>query len=81
MIKLDQSFITDLKKLRADYEKITVEFGELKMLRLKLNTDEAKRKEEFDKLYKLETDIETRIIAKYGHGTVNVDEGTFTKTK
>ena len=70
--------LNQLKDLRSKLNKITIQFGQLTISKVKLKESEVNLKNQLSTLEKQEIDIAKILSNKYGKGTINIETGTFT---
>lgn len=87
-IKFEQSELDSLSKIQGKYQEKTYALGQLYLDKMSLDEKfkqlveyENKIKEEFVSIQKEEEQWLNSITAKYGEGTLNIKDGTFTPTK
>lgn len=90
-IRFTEEELLELKNIQTQYQQIIMQFGELNINRLEietainnLKTAEDKLKQSYSDLQKKEQSTIDKIILKYGEGSLNLKEGTFvpaSKTK
>tara|TARA_Y100000361_G_scaffold133645_1_gene132067 strand:- start:396 stop:683 length:288 start_codon:yes stop_codon:yes gene_type:complete len=86
--KLTKEEITKVKEIRQNYVNIQNAYGQLHLTKLNLekqllNIDNnfADLGVEYEKTQQAEQDIVKSIQDKYGIGTLNIDDGTFTPSE
>lgn len=77
-MKLTEEEINALKALKNNTEKITKEFGLIKLAQLNINSREKQALELLETVKKQEKDIANLLEEKYGRGSIDIDKGTFT---
>ena len=87
-IKIDETIIKDVTKLRNDVSKIMFDFGNLKLERINLEqriSDIDKIESDMAAKYKGSVTREQRIAEKlkekHGYGVVDLDKGVFIPNK
>lgn len=80
-MNLTQEEIQSLKILKENTEKITQEFGLIKLASLNLKAREDNAEKLLIKLREQETNIVKVLEDKYGQGSIDIDRGTFTPAK
>jgi|TARA_B110000305_G_C19073087_1_gene462589 hypothetical protein len=73
--------VQSLKILKENTEKITQEFGLIKLATLNLEAREENAENLLVKLKTQETQIVKALEEKYGQGSIDIDKGTFTSAK
>tara|TARA_Y100001973_G_scaffold3996_1_gene5792 strand:- start:5171 stop:5455 length:285 start_codon:yes stop_codon:yes gene_type:complete len=83
--KLTQEELTQIQEIRKNYVSIQNAFGQLHLTEMNLTKQlsaiEGNRNEltaEYEKTQNAERELVTSIQDKYGVGTLNIDDGTFT---
>jgi chromosome segregation ATPase len=77
--KLTESEILQIKELQEQQDSLITSFGQLEYQIQLLEIQKKKLVEDLEKLRKKEKDIAQELTQKYGNGTINIEEGTFTK--
>jgi TolA-binding protein len=77
--KLTESEILQIKELQEQQDSLITSFGQLEYQIQLLEIQKKKLIEDLEKLRKKEKDIAQELTQKYGNGTINIEEGTFTK--
>jgi len=78
--KLTESEILQIKELQEQQDSLITSFGQLEYQIQLLEIQKKKLIEDLEKLRKKEKDIAQELTQKYGNGTINIEEGIFTKT-
>ncbi len=85
--KIDQVELDELQNLKNEIQKNIFEFGVLYMeklelddLRKSLSEKESNLMSKNSDFKKQESDLMDKILKKYGEGSLNVKDGTFTKS-
>ena len=73
--------LNQLKELRDNLQKITIQFGQLTVSKIKLEENEVKLKDQLVNLEKQEINLAKSLSNKYGKGSINLETGTFTPSK
>ena len=73
--------LNQLKELRDNLQKITIQFGQLTVSKIKLKENEIKLKDQLSNLEKQEINLAKSLSNKYGKGSINLETGTFTPSK
>ena len=73
--------IEQIKTLRQNLNKNTVQFGQLFINKLKLEEAENNLKQQLVDLEKNEIDLAETLSKKYGKGSINLETGTFTPSE
>lgn len=87
-IKFSEHEMTEIKLLQSKFQEKIGDFGRFKIERLQilklvqdLETREAKAEEEYLNLQRMETSLLDKLTAKYGEGSLNLEDGTFIPIK
>ena len=75
---LTEQELNQLKNLRSKLNKITAQFGQLAINKIKIKETEDSLKTQLSALEKEESDIAKVLSNKYGKGTINIETGNFT---
>jgi hypothetical protein len=78
--KLTESEILQIKELQEQQDSLITSFGQLEYQIQLLEIQKKKLVEDLEKTRKKEKDIAQELTQKYGNGTINIEEGIFTKT-
>jgi hypothetical protein len=78
--KLTESEILQIKELQEQQDSLITSFGQLEYQIQLLEIQKKKLIEDLEKIRKKEKDIAQELTQKYGNGTINIEEGIFTKT-
>ncbi len=70
--------LNQLKDLRSKLNKVTSQFGQLTISKIKIQETENSLKTQLSALEKQETDLAKVLSNKYGKGTINIETGNFT---
>ena len=70
--------LNQLKDLRSKLNKITSQFGQLAVSKIKIKETEDNLKIQLSALEKQEIDLAKTLSNKYGKGTINIETGNFT---
>ena len=70
--------LNQLKDLRSKLNKITAQFGQLAVSKIKIKETEDSLKTQLSALEKQEIDLAKILSNKYGKGTINIETGNFT---
>jgi hypothetical protein len=81
MIQLTQEEIQTLTKFKEDKTKISYELGVLESEIIFFQNQKEKVKEKFLKLTEEEEQIGKELFAKYGDGTIDLEQGIFSPIK
>jgi S-adenosylmethionine:tRNA-ribosyltransferase-isomerase (queuine synthetase) len=73
--------IQQLKDLRYELDKITIQFGQITFQKIKLEQSEKELKAQLEILEKKEKDTAKILSDKYGKGSIDLETGTFTPTE
>ena len=77
-MNLTQEEVQTLRILKENTEKITKEFGLIKLAKINLDTREKKAEDLLSTLKKQEKEVVEVLEQKYGNGSIDIDKGTFT---
>lgn len=87
-IKFSEHEMAEIKLLQSKFQEKIGDFGRFKIERLQilklvqdLETREAKAEEEYLNLQRMETSLLDKLTAKYGEGSLNLEDGTFIPIK
>ena len=87
-VKFTEDELKTVTKIREDYFNIQNEFGQIKLAKIRLETqiDSVEKREEelhkqFTELQNSETKFLDSITEKYGQGTLNPETGEFVPNK
>ena len=82
--KLDQEHVDSIQELRTEFAKnanmlgsIVIEEYALNSQLTELAAERIKQLEQFEKLRVTETELMGTLKARYGEGSINIEEGTF----
>jgi exonuclease VII small subunit len=85
-IKITDEELQKIKKIADDYRNTVLQFGELHLERIELqkvvesmDSRQAQLENSIVELKKLEQITINSILEKYGEGSLNIKDGTFTK--
>ena len=78
--KLTESEILQIKELQEQQDSLITSFGQLEYQIQLLEIQKKKLIEDLEKIRKKEKEIAQELTQKYGNGTINIEEGIFTKT-
>ena len=73
-----QQEINDIKNLKTEINKLTVQFGQLCIQKYKLEEKEIQLKNKMKNLEEQESSIAKTLTSKYGKGSIDLETGTFT---
>ena len=76
--KLTTEEIVDLNALRTKTSELTFQRGQLGIAEDNIKRQLNQLAEQFNKLYEEENRLSSSLFEKYGKGSVNLEEGTFT---
>ena len=77
-MNLTQEEVQTLRILKENTEKITKEFGLIKLAKINLDTREKQAEDLLSTLKKQEKEVVEVLEQKYGNGSIDIDKGTFT---
>ena len=80
-MNLTENEIHILKSLKSNTEKITKEFGLIKLAQINVNKREQDAISMLDTLRNEEKQVVEVLEKKYGRGSIDIDRGTFTPSK
>jgi len=80
-MKLTKEEIQTLKILKENTEKITKEFGLIKLAQINIKKREDDAINLLNTLKKQEKEVVKVLEEKYGQGSIDIDKGTFTPSK
>jgi len=80
-MNLTQEEISTLRILKENTEKITKEFGLIKLAQINIKKREDDAINLLDTLKKQEKEVVKVLEEKYGQGSIDIDKGTFTASK
>ena len=80
-VKLTQEEIQELSTLRTKTSELTFLRGQIGIAEDNIKRQLNELAEQFNELYKTESEISTNMFEKYGKGEVNLETGTFIKTE
>ena len=85
-IKITETELQTIKKIGEDYRNTVLQFGELHLERIEiekvvesLNSKQIQLENTIQELKKAEQSAINSILDKYGEGSLNIKDGTFTK--
>lgn len=77
-IKFTDQEIVELKDLQSEYQKVIYSWGQLQIERKILDAKEEEINSIYDSLSQKEKALMDSLNQKYGNGTLNLENGTFT---
>lgn len=80
-MNLTQEEVQTLRILRDNTEKITKEFGLIKLAQINIEKREEEAVKMLQTLKKQEKEVVEVLEQKYGQGSIDIDKGTFTASK
>jgi hypothetical protein len=80
VIKLEDSEILQIKNLQDQQDSLINSFGQLEYQIQLLELQKKGLLELLESIRTKEKDIAQELTQKYGNGTINIEEGIFTKT-
>ena len=80
-MKLTEEEIKTLKILKENTERLTKEFGLIKLAQINITAREEEAVKMLDTLKKQEKEVVEVLEKKYGQGSIDIDKGTFTPAK
>jgi len=82
--KIDEAILAEIRLLKGKFEELTFKLGNLQVEKMELDQfitnfveREKKLKEEWASIKKLDEELRDKIVAKYGEGRLDPDNGTF----
>jgi hypothetical protein len=78
-IKINESYINELKKIQEEYNNTTVMLGAIAIQKLMIEEQEHNCKKTFFEYRKKEDEIVAKIKTEYGEGNVNFETGELIK--
>lgn len=82
--KIDEAILAEIRLLKGKFEELTFKLGNLQVEKMELDQfitscddREKKLKEEWASIKKLDVELRDRIVAKYGTGRLDPENGTF----
>ena len=76
-----QEELNQLIALRDDINKLTFQFGQIQMTKIKLKRDEDMLQENLTSLEKEEKILAKKLSDKYGDGSIDLESGSFIPSK
>lgn len=80
-MNLSEEEVKVLKVLKQNTERITKEFGLIKLAEINIKKREQEAISMLDTLRKEEKQVVEVLEKKYGRGSIDIDKGTFTPIK
>jgi hypothetical protein len=80
VIKLEDSEILQIKNLQDQQDSLINSFGQLEYQIQLLELQKKGLLELLESIRTKEKDLAQELTQKYGNGTINIEEGVFTKT-
>jgi hypothetical protein len=80
-MNLTENEIHILKSIKSNTEKITKEFGLIKLAQINIKKREQDAISMLDTLRNEEKQVVEVLEKKYGRGSIDIDRGTFTPSK
>jgi hypothetical protein len=80
-MNLTENEIHILKSIKSNTEKITKEFGLIKLAQINIEKREQDAISMLDTLRNEEKQVVEVLEKKYGRGSIDIDRGTFTPSK
>lgn len=77
-IKFTDQELNDLKTLQSEYQKVIYSWGQLQIEKRILKTKEEEIDSIYSSLNRKEKDLLDSLNQKYGDGSLNLENGTFT---
>ena len=78
-MKLTEQELQQIKDVQQQQETLIGNFGQLEYQIQLLELQKEKLVEQLESTRNKETEIANQLSEKYGNGTINIEEGTFTK--
>lgn len=86
-IKFTDNEVTEIRFLQNKFQEKLIKFGQIQLETIELEdrltllkNEQIRLKNEYLSLQKTEQELMDKLTAKYGEGTLNLKEGTFTPT-
>lgn len=79
VMKLTEQELQQIKDMQQQQETLIGNFGQLEYQIQLLELQKEKLVEQLESTRNKETEIANQLSEKYGNGTINIEEGTFTK--
>jgi hypothetical protein len=79
VMKLTEQELQQIKDIQQQQETLIGNFGQLEYQIQLLELQKEKLVEQLESTRNKETEIANQLSEKYGNGTINIEEGTFTK--
>ena len=76
--KIEEQDLNNLKQLQKDTDALVYNLGQLAIQKQKMADTESELKKAITIIDKREEELGKQLSDKYGVGTVNIEEGTFT---
>lgn len=76
--KLTTEEVVELNELRTKTSELTFQRGQMGIAEDNIKRQLNQLAEQFNELYTKENEISSKLFEKYGKGSVNLEEGTFT---
>ena len=76
--QFDENEVKELTDIRAAYEQLTVNLGQLEMQKREIGKSERRVNEQLTALEAQEKVFLDKIVTKYGEGTFDISTGIFT---
>lgn len=83
-IKFTEQELAEIRMLQSKFQEKVFDFGKFRIERMhllklvkELETREAKAEEEYMNLQSMENTLLEKLTAKYGEGSLNLEDGTF----
>ena len=73
--------IKEITELQDQFNKITIQFGQLKIGKISLEKQESYITKLYSSLENKERDLAKKFTEKYGKGSLDIETGEFTPTK
>ena len=77
-LKIEEQYLNNLKQLQKDTDALVYNLGQLAIQKQKMANTESELKKAITMIDKREEELGKQLSDKYGVGTVNIEEGTFT---
>lgn len=85
-VKFTSDELSEISQLNGEYQSILIEFGQLYLKKIQLETEQTEIKKDeseltiaYDDLKKKDSSLASRIKKKYGEGTADFARGVFLK--
>ena len=77
-VKFTEEELTQVQNIQTSYQNVQVQFGQLKLAKIRLDEQEVELKDALKQIQSEEKKFLNGITDKYGQGTLNPETGVFT---